>query len=74
MNKIYLLIIILFLITAGETARRRSYRKGGGVARTGAVLGNGVATMIKDLREKPQPLPKGYKREVDRPVVEEYTL
>jgi hypothetical protein len=68
------LIFLLLLFAVGEGRRHRGRSLRNKVGRTGAVLGGGVVTMLKELREKPQALPKGYKREVERPVVEDYTL
>jgi hypothetical protein len=73
MSKIYFILFIFLLLSFAETARRRFRGRGSG-GKTGAVLGSAVVNIIKDLREKPKPLPKGYKREVERPEVEEYTL
>jgi hypothetical protein len=60
MRKILILIILAQLFSGAELRRMRGTVRG--VARTGAVLGGGVATLIKGLREKPQKMPKGYKR------------
>jgi hypothetical protein len=60
MTKILIVLILALLFSVTESRRMRGTTRG--VARTGAVLGGGVATLIKDLREKPQMMPKGYKR------------
>lgn len=63
-------IVLLLLLLSGVDCRRRFAGKTKGVAKTGAVLGDAVVNLIKDMREKPQALPKNYKREVERPVAE----
>lgn len=63
MRKIVIgLLLVLLLVDLSEGRRRRGMSRGG--AGTGRVLGGAVVSILKDLREKPQPLPKGYKREV----------
>lgn len=56
-----LLMILLFIV---EIDSRRSMGTRAGVAKTGAKLGDAVVSILKDIRSKPEPLPKGYKREV----------
>lgn len=54
-------MILLFIV---EIDSRRSMGTRAGVAKTGAKLGDAVVSILKDIRSKPEPLPKGYKREV----------
>lgn len=56
------MFLLALLLT--ELDSRRAMGNRAGVARTGAKLGDAVVSIIKDLRSKPEPLPKGYKREV----------
>lgn len=63
-------IVFILLLVSCVDCKRRFGGKAKGVAKTGAVLGDAVVNLIKDMREKPQALPKNYKREVERPVIE----
>lgn len=60
MMKAYIVLILLLL--SSTDCRKRFGGKVKGVAKTGAVLGDAVVNLIKNMREKPQALPKNYKR------------
>lgn len=60
MMKAYIVLFLLLLSCAD--GRKRFGGKVKGVAKTGAVLGAAVVSLLKDMREKPQALPKNYKR------------
>jgi hypothetical protein len=58
--KIYILIFSLLL--AIETRMSRGRVGNRGVAKAGGYLGDSFASIINMFREKPQPMPKNYKR------------
>ena len=62
--KIAFVCLLLVLLLLVEVDSRRSMGTRAGVAKTGAKLGDAVVSILKDIRAKPEPLPKGYKREV----------
>jgi len=58
---IKIFIFILLLVLALE-ARSRTRIGSRGVAKAGGYLGDSFASIINMFREKPQPMPKNYKR------------
>jgi hypothetical protein len=62
--KIHFVFLLMLLLLLIEIDSRRAMGNRAGIAKTGAKLGDAVASILKDIRAKPEPLPKGYKREV----------
>ena len=66
------ILVLATLVVLCISARSRFGNRG--VAKTGGYLGDSLASVINMFRSKPQPMPKNYKREYERPVKEEHTL
>jgi len=58
--KIFIFIVLLVLTIEARRSRTRIGSRG--VAKAGGYLGDSLATIINMFREKPQPMPKNYKR------------
>lgn len=56
------IFILVALVIAGISGRRMSRIGNRGVAKAGSYLGDALTSLINIFREKPQPMPKNYKR------------
>ena len=61
MNSIRWIILLCLL---AFVASRGGRRKGAGAGKVGKTMGDGIVTLINDMRSGPEAMPKGYKRDV----------